>query len=150
MAKLVKNLALNDQVPMSAADFGLSTAYVPRGSASVSGINSKDLSQESVGWVYNLSDSGTVNAGVGGTPFAVRTGDNVVLVEESVNGVATRRWDKLSATVTAVGAGDNILDAGGTLSVSLDKAAGAGGITGSTTLGDLLALLGGTTPADPE
>ena len=178
MATIVKNLKLSDSVIKSgdalpgaltvgsksydgtsnvavdASDLGLSTAYVPKGSISVAAAATA-LAAASVGWVYNVSDSGTIAGGVGGGSFKVKAGDNIVVVEEDVSGTATKRWDKLSATVaqytgsgavtvTEVEAGPNTIgvnvgsnikeetDGGGTTSlvVSLDKAGNVGSGSG--------------------
>lgn len=83
---------------------GLSTAYVAKGSATVAELNTGDSASSPAatwedGWVYNLSDSGDLANGIGGTSLHVDAGDNVVRITEGTGSSARQRWDKLSTTV---------------------------------------------------
>ena len=171
MSTLIKNLHLNDAV-LTSEDLGV--VYTPKGSITVAATASA-LSAGQAGWVYNMSDSGTIADGIGGQPFNVKAGDNIVIIEEDDSAAETvKHWDKLSATIatyTGTGAivitqvptgantigvnvGSNIaeVEAGGTtaIEVSLDKAAGleAGQNLDNKTIGEIVAYLGGTVSAN--
>ena len=87
---------------VSKETLGLSTAYIPKGSITVAAANTGDSASTpstawGEGWVYNMSDSGTLANGIAG-PVAVETGDNIVRVKDATD---KYRWDKLSATINA-------------------------------------------------
>ena len=125
MATQVKNLKLNDKVykegdalnhslafgsktyngsadqTITAEDLGVGNAYIPKGSISVSGANTGDSAATPAttweeGWVYNMSDGGTIVNGLNGQ-FTVLAGDNIVRVKDAND---KYRWDKLAATIT--------------------------------------------------
>ncbi|MCR4661679.1 MAG: hypothetical protein K5765_06770 [Clostridia bacterium] len=68
-------------------DSRLTGAYVIKGTKTVAEINALDLSTLVIGWVYNVSDSGTINQG----GIFVNPGDNIVWLGSD--------WDKLAGTV---------------------------------------------------
>jgi len=74
-------------------DGKISTVYKVQGSRSVAGINSMGGSETYNGYVYNLTDSGTLNNYSGTT--SVNVGDNVVFVWNGGNWY----WDKLAGTI---------------------------------------------------
>lgn len=199
MATKIKNLTLNDSVykygdalnhalragqkvydgsadvELTAEDFDLSSVYTPRGSITVAA-TAAALSSGKAGDVYNMSDSGVVQNGIGGEPITVAAGDNIVIVEEDDStDEAVKRWDKLSATIatyTGTGAivitpgagastiginvGSNIAEvtsgSSTSIEVSLDKAAGVelGDNLDNVTIGDIVRYLGGTVSYDDE
>lgn len=89
----------------------LGTVYKVQGSTTVEGINSISVDSTTIGYVYNLLDSGTITQGIGGS-VEVEAGDNVVYTE---NG-----WDKLSATSKMT------LEAGGNITVEGNKISALG------------------------
>lgn len=73
----------------------LAGVYKVKGSASVSQLNQMTASNLRTGDVYNLTDSGTLNAG----SVSVVAGDNVVWVDEPNNA----HWDKLAGIIDLSG-----------------------------------------------
>ncbi len=65
----------------------VSSAYIYKGTKTVSEINSLNTSTLTAGWVYNVSDSGTIILG----SISVSAGDNIAWTGSG--------WDKLSTTV---------------------------------------------------
>lgn len=137
----------------TAADLGLGSAYVPKGSITVAAANTDDSTSSpastwSEGWVYNLSDDGTINNGLGGTAIVVKAGDNIVRVKDTNS---QYRWDKLSATisvpVTNIAKTDPITvsSSNGTFTVGLNTGSGLAVPTSGTDSGKLTAKVDGTT-----
>lgn len=110
---------------------GLSTAYVAKGSATVTELNTGDSTSSPAttwedGWVYNLSDSGDLVNGIGGTSLHVDAGDNVVRITEGTGSSAKQCWDKLSSTVVIpTYTGSGVIDITNT-TVSLNVKSGGG------------------------
>ena len=156
--------ATDSTVNITAENLGLSTAYVPKGSITIAAAN-EALTSKTVGWVYNVTDSGTLTNGISGasSPAAIEVlaGDNIVVVEDGTYG---KRWDKLSATIEvpeytgsgavsvanetvslSIASGAALSQTNAGLKVDLDAAAISAGKTVKTaTLGEILTLLGGT------
>lgn len=65
----------------------ISSAYIYKGSKTVAQINALNTSTLSVGWIYNVSDSGTITLG----SLSVVAGDNIAWTGDA--------WDKLAGTV---------------------------------------------------
>jgi hypothetical protein len=97
--------ALTDLNENKANKDDLSTLYKIKGSSTVANIN---VMTPEVGWVYNLTDSGTIINGLTGE-VPVESGDNVVYTDSG--------WDKLSAaTKVTLEAGDNVSVEGNVIS----------------------------------
>jgi hypothetical protein len=137
-------------VTITAEDLGVGNAYIPKGSISVSDANNGDSATTPAttweeGWVYNMSDAGTLVNGLTGQ-ITVEVGDNIVRVKDSND---KYRWDKLAATITvpeyvgaapisvtdgtgaqegkkviSVATGDGISTSGGSVAVGIDTGAG--------------------------
>ena len=112
----------NKGLYVSAKTLGLSTAYIPKGSMTVAQ-SATNLTNGSVGWVYNMSDSGQVANGVEGT-ITVKTGDNLVILNTGTEASPVKKWDKLSATIDVpVYTGSGAIKVTGTV-ISLDNGDG--------------------------
>ena len=71
----------------------IATVYKPQGTKTVAQLNALTPTSAYNGYVYNVSDDGTLSQG----SVSVSAGDNVVLLWDSVNN--TWSWDKLASTV---------------------------------------------------
>lgn len=119
----------NKGLYVSAKTLGLSTAYIPKGSMTVSQAATK-LSGGEIGWVYNMSDSGTISDGIEGS-IVVEAGDNVVIVNNGTEETPVKKWDKLSATIDIpVYTGSGVIDVTGTTISLTTKATGGLDTTG--------------------
>lgn len=131
----------------------LPKCYIPKGSCTVAFANAQTYAAEQVGWVYNLSDAGTVNNGIGGEPFKVKAGDNIVWINNGDETTPAYCWDKLSSGA-AIYTGEGAIVVNNEtekIAISLDKAAENDGkvIGDETTIGDIIGWLGGTiAPSD--
>lgn len=72
----------------------ISTVYKPQGSATVTQLINLTKTSSMNGYVYNMSDSGTL-VDYDGTQMAVLAGDNIVLIWNNSHWY----WDKLAGTV---------------------------------------------------
>ena len=72
----------------------ISTAYKIQGSATVADLNGETIEESMNGYVYNMTDAGSLN-NADGTTTSVQIGDNVVLVWNE----GDYFWDRLSGLV---------------------------------------------------
>lgn len=87
--------AVNDAITSA-----VSGMYRVQGSATVAEINAMQAADLSVGYVYNITDNGTLTLG----NVAVSAGDNVVYVEVTpATDPVTYTWDRLASTVDLSG-----------------------------------------------
>jgi len=139
-------------VTITAEDLGVGNAYIPKGSITVSAANTGDSASTPAttweeGWVYNMSDAGTLVNGLTGS-ITVEVGDNIVRVKDSND---KYRWDKLAATITvpeyvgnapisvadgasgsaqegkkviSIATGDGVSTSGGSVAANIDTGAG--------------------------
>lgn len=82
---------LNEKINNAVANI-----YSPQGSASVSELNELEVDFEMNGYVYDMSDSGTLNHG----SVQVNEGDNVAIIfDKSDETHTTWKWDRLSGII---------------------------------------------------
>lgn len=92
----------------------LTNVYKYAGTKTVAELNSLTVTADMNGYVYNVSDSGTLTTG----SVQVIAGDNVSVVWDSTN--STYSWDKLAATSDVSGKADKVANATANDLASLD------------------------------
>lgn len=83
--------AVNHATTKAYVDAKVSSAYIYKGSKTVSEINALNTSTLEIGWVYNVSDSGTITLG----SIQVNIGDNIAWTGSA--------WDKLAGFIDLSG-----------------------------------------------
>lgn len=83
--------AVNHATTKAYVDAKVSSAYIYKGSKTVSEINALNTSTLEIGWVYNVSDGGTITLG----SIQVNAGDNIAWTGSA--------WDKLAGFIDLSG-----------------------------------------------
>jgi len=106
-----------------AIDSAISTVYRPQGSSSVSALNSAPHLESMNGWVFNLTDGGTLT-NYDNSTISVVAGDNVVFLWNGGNW----KWDSLSGFVDLSGKQDTLVSGTNIKTINGQSVLGSGDI----------------------
>ena len=88
-----ENTLATEKAVENAINASLSSVYIVRGSATAADINALTSNQVKIGYVYDVSGSGTISG------HDVEDGDNVVCISIDGGTGGVPEWDKLAASV---------------------------------------------------